>query len=67
MVAKRGPYAPQVTIAAALSASLPAAIVVWLGCLTILGGPVPSLQIGAACLLSGILTGGFLGFAASRL
>ena len=67
VVVKRGPSAPQATIAAALSASIPAAIVVWLGCLAILGGPVPSLQTGAACLLSGILTGAFLGFAASRL
>jgi len=64
---KRGPSSVQATITAALSASLPAAILVWLGCLTILGGPAPSLATGAASLLAGILTGVFLGRAASRL
>lgn len=67
MVVKHGPSARQATITAALSASLPAAILVWLGCLTILGGPAPSLATGAACLLTGIVTGVLLGSAASRM
>jgi len=67
MVAKRGPAAMHVTITTALSASLPAAILVWLGCLTALGGPAPSLGTGTACLAVGLLTGIFLGRAASRL
>ena len=48
---KRGPSSVQATITAALSASLPAAILIWLGCLTILGGPAPSLATGAASRL----------------
>lgn len=67
VVVKHGPSALQVTTAAALSASLPAAILVWLGCLTILGGPAPSLATGAICLLAGIVTGVLLGRAASRM
>jgi hypothetical protein len=63
VVVKNGPSAQQATIAAALSASIPA----WLGCLTILGGPAPSLVTGAACLLAGVLTGILLGRADSRL
>jgi hypothetical protein len=64
---KRGPSSVQATITVALSASLPSAILAWLGCLTILGGPAPSLATGAASLLAGVLTGVFLGRAASRL
>jgi hypothetical protein len=67
MVVKYGPSARQATTTAALSASLPVAILVWLGCLTILGGPAPSLATGAACLLTGIVTGVLLGSAASRM
>ncbi|HYL79387.1 MAG TPA: hypothetical protein VEU07_01160 [Candidatus Acidoferrum sp.] len=67
MVVKHGPSALQATTTAALSASLPAAILVWLGCLTILGGPAPSLATGAGCLLAGILSGVILGRAASRM
>ena len=67
MVVKHGPSARQATITAALSASLPAAILVWLGCLTILGGPAPSLATGAVCLLTALVTGVLLGSAASRM
>jgi hypothetical protein len=67
MVVKRGPAALQVTMTAALTTSLPSAIAVWLGCLTLLGGPIPSLQTGAICLATGVLTGVLLGYAASRL
>jgi hypothetical protein len=66
LVVKRGPAALQITITTALSASLPAAILVWLGCLTILGGPAPTLGTGAAALAAGVLTGILLGRAASR-
>jgi hypothetical protein len=67
LVVKRGPSSLQIALTAALSTSLPAAIVVWLGCLTVLGGPAPSLLTGAACLVSGVLTGVALALAASRL
>ena len=65
IVVPHGPHALQYTIAAALSASLPAAILVWLGCLTFLGGPAPSLITGLASLLAGVATGVFLGRAAT--
>ncbi len=66
-VVKRGPSALPAATSAALSSSLPAAILVWLGCLTILGGPAPSLATGAAGLLGGITTGVILGRAAARM
>jgi hypothetical protein len=67
MVVKHGPAARPATVAAALSASLPGAIVAWLGCLTILGGPAPSALTGAASLVAGVLTGVLLGVAATRM
>ena len=66
VVAKRGVTSLQATLNAALSSSVTAAITVWLGCLTVLGGPAPSLHTGAICLLVGIITGVALGVAACR-
>ena len=67
VVVKHGPSARHATVSAALSASLAGAIVAWLGCLTILGGPAPLPLTGIACLFAGILAGVILGSAASRL
>jgi len=65
-VAKRGVTSLQATLNAALSSSVAAAIAVWLGCLTVLGGPAPSIHTGAICLLIGMITGVALGVAACR-
>jgi hypothetical protein len=67
IVVKRGPAALQATMTAALTTSLPSAIMIWLGCLTLLGGPAPSFQTGGICLVAGVFTGVLLGLAASRL
>jgi hypothetical protein len=66
-VVKLGPAALQTLVTAGLSASVPVAILVWLGCLTVLGGPAPSLLTGAACLFSGVCSGIVVGRAASWL
>jgi len=66
VVAKRGSVSLQATLNAALSSSVTAALAVWLGCLTVLGGPAPSLHTGAICFFVGIVTGVALGVAACR-
>ncbi len=66
-VVKLGPTALKTLVTTGLSTSIPVAIVVWLACLTIIGGPAPSLETGAACLTSGVLSGLVIGRIASRL
>ncbi len=66
-VVKVGPTAMKTLVTAGLSTSIPVAIVTWLACLTVLGGPAPSLETGAACLTSGVLSGLAIGRIASRL
>ena len=66
-VVKLGPTALRSLVTAGLSISLPVAIVVWLACLTVLGSPAPSLETGAACLASGVVSGLAVGRIASRL
>lgn len=66
-VVKVGPAALPTLVTAGLSTSVPVAILAWLGCLTVLGGPAPSLLTGAACLFSGVCSGIVVGRAASWL